>query len=71
LIPSLTPIHSHKNCKIIRRFLQYLSKYASIKRATSIWNVQRQTNAYMVNRRPLKFAGAYLNTQESEPIATP
>ncbi|KRY21246.1 hypothetical protein T12_8756 [Trichinella patagoniensis] len=44
---------------------------SQVTKAIAIWNVQRQTKAYMVNRRPLKFVGAYLNTQESEPFVTP
>ncbi|KRX17863.1 hypothetical protein T07_12756 [Trichinella nelsoni] len=55
----------------MQRFLQYLGKYAFIKRATRFWKVPRQTNAYMSNKWPLKFACAYLNTQGSSPSETP
>ncbi|KRX24198.1 hypothetical protein T07_195 [Trichinella nelsoni] len=35
---------------IMQRFLQYLGKYAFIKRATRFWKVPRQTDAYMSNK---------------------
>ncbi|KRY12145.1 hypothetical protein T12_10200 [Trichinella patagoniensis] len=35
------------------------------------WKVPRQTNPNLLNKRPLKFACAYLNTQASSPSGTP
>ncbi|KRZ94460.1 hypothetical protein T08_6007 [Trichinella sp. T8] len=43
-------------------FLQYLGKYAFVRRATRFWKVPWQTNPYLLNKWPLKFACAYLNT---------
>ncbi|KRX73056.1 hypothetical protein T06_12686 [Trichinella sp. T6] len=51
--------------------LQYLGKYAFMKRATRFWNVPRETDAYVSNKWPLKLPCAYLNTQESHPTGTP
>ncbi|KRY59535.1 hypothetical protein T03_14648 [Trichinella britovi] len=48
--------------------LQYLGKYAFMKRATRFWKVPRQTNAYVSNKWPLKLPCAYLNTQGSGPF---
>ncbi|KRZ47994.1 hypothetical protein T02_12381 [Trichinella nativa] len=48
--------------------LQYLGKYAFMKRATRLWKVPRQTNAYVSNKWPLKLPCAYLNTQGSGPF---
>ncbi|KRY19231.1 hypothetical protein T12_11063 [Trichinella patagoniensis] len=47
----------------VQRFLQYLAKYAFMKRATRFRKVPRQTNAYVSNKWLLKFPCAYLNTQ--------
>ncbi|KRY20632.1 hypothetical protein T12_6260 [Trichinella patagoniensis] len=68
-LPSLTsPLKSH-HCTT---FLQYLGKYAFVRRETSkFWKVLLQTNPYLLNKWPLKFACAYLNTQESSPSGTP
>ncbi|KRY28883.1 hypothetical protein T01_4426, partial [Trichinella spiralis] len=53
-------------------FLQYLSKYAFIQRATRrFWKVLRQINAYVSNKWLLKLLCAYLNTQESRHTGTP
>ncbi|KRZ92045.1 hypothetical protein T08_9776 [Trichinella sp. T8] len=52
-------------------FLQYLGKYAFMKRATRFWKVPWQTNPNVLNKWLLKFACAYLNTQESSPSGTP
>ncbi|KRY18713.1 hypothetical protein T12_6466 [Trichinella patagoniensis] len=52
-------------------FLQYLGKYTFMKRATRFWKVPWQTNPNLLNKWPLKFACAYLNTQESSPSGTP
>ncbi|KRX66329.1 hypothetical protein T09_14867 [Trichinella sp. T9] len=52
-------------------FLQYLGKYAIMKRATRFWKVPRQTNAYLSNKWPLKLPCAYLNTQGISPSGTP
>ncbi|KRY47590.1 hypothetical protein T03_8542, partial [Trichinella britovi] len=38
---------------------------------TRFWKVPWQTNSYLLNKRHLKFACAYLNTQESSPSGTP
>ncbi|KRZ94401.1 hypothetical protein T08_4662 [Trichinella sp. T8] len=58
-LPSLTsPLKSH-HCTT---FLQYLGKYAFVRRATRFWKVPWQTNPYLLNKWPLKFACAYLNT---------
>ncbi|XP_003381384.1 hypothetical protein Tsp_07905 [Trichinella spiralis] len=67
--PSLTsPLKSH-HCTT---FLQYHGKYAFVRRATRrFWKVLWQTNANLLNKWPLKFACAYLNTQESSPSGTP
>ncbi|KRY05480.1 hypothetical protein T03_9797, partial [Trichinella britovi] len=47
-------------------FLQYLNKYAFVRRATRrFWKVPWQTNPNLLNKRHLKFACAYLNTQAS------
>ncbi|KRX40984.1 hypothetical protein T05_5072 [Trichinella murrelli] len=51
--------------------LQYLGKYAFMKRATRFWKVPRQTNAYVSNKWPLKLPCAYLNTQESGSFENP
>ncbi|KRZ60310.1 hypothetical protein T02_12915 [Trichinella nativa] len=48
--------------------LQYLGKYAFMKRATRFWKVPLQTNAYVSNKWPLKLPCAYLNTQGSGPF---
>ncbi|KRZ84900.1 hypothetical protein T08_2220 [Trichinella sp. T8] len=53
-------------------FLQYLNKYAFVRRATRrFWKVPWQTNPNLLNKRHLKFACAYHNTQESSPSGTP
>ncbi|KRX27026.1 hypothetical protein T07_5353 [Trichinella nelsoni] len=53
-------------------FLQYLGKYAFVRRATRrFWKVLLQTNPYLLNKWPVKFACAFLNTQESSPSGTP
>ncbi|KRX24160.1 hypothetical protein T07_15155 [Trichinella nelsoni] len=52
-------------------FLQYLGKYAFIKRATRFWKVPRHTNAYVSNKWPLNLPCAYLNTQGRSPSETP
>ncbi|KRY36807.1 hypothetical protein T01_14117 [Trichinella spiralis] len=67
--PSLTsPLKSH-HCTT---FLQYLGKYAFVRRATRrFWKVPWQNNPNLLNKWPLKFACAYLNTQESSPSGTP
>ncbi|KRX18055.1 hypothetical protein T07_10498 [Trichinella nelsoni] len=69
LIPSLTsPLKSHH----FTTFLQYLVKYAFVRRTTRrFWKVPLHTNPYLLNKWPLKFACAYLNTQESSPSGTP
>ncbi|KRZ50418.1 hypothetical protein T02_2186 [Trichinella nativa] len=68
LFPSRTsPLKSH-HCTT---FLQYLGKYAFVRRATRFWEVIWQTNPNLLNKWPLKFACAYLNTQESSPSGTP
>ncbi|KRZ89945.1 hypothetical protein T08_15194 [Trichinella sp. T8] len=67
-LPSLTsPLKSH-HCTT---FLQHLGKYAFVRRATRFWKVPWQTNPNLLNKWPLKFACAYLNTQESSPSGTP
>ncbi|KRX84988.1 hypothetical protein T06_9275, partial [Trichinella sp. T6] len=38
---------------------------------TRFWEVLWQTNPNLLNKWPLKFACAYLNTQESSPSGTP
>ncbi|KRX25240.1 hypothetical protein T07_7771 [Trichinella nelsoni] len=65
---SLTsPLKSH-HCTT---FLQYLGKYAFVRRATRRFcEVPWQTNPNLLNKWPLKFACAYLNTQESSPSRT-
>ncbi|KRY16264.1 hypothetical protein T12_16287, partial [Trichinella patagoniensis] len=56
----------------ISRFLQYLGKYAFMKRETgTFWKVLLQINPYLLNKWPLKFACTYLNTQESSTSGTP
>ncbi|KRY33580.1 hypothetical protein T01_7774, partial [Trichinella spiralis] len=69
LLPSLSsPLKSHQ----CTTFLQYLGKYAFVRRATrKFWNVLLHTYLYLLNKWPLKFACAYLNTQESSPSGTP
>ncbi|KRZ82689.1 hypothetical protein T08_15981 [Trichinella sp. T8] len=68
-LPSLSsPLKSY-HCAT---FLQYLGKYAFLRRETRrLWKVLLQTNPYLLNKWPLKFACAYLNTQESSPSRTP
>ncbi|KRX81723.1 hypothetical protein T06_8214 [Trichinella sp. T6] len=67
-LPSLTsPLESH-HCAI---FLQYLGKYTFVRSANRFWKVPWQTNPNLLNKWPLKFACAYLNTQESSPSGTP
>ncbi|KRX84296.1 hypothetical protein T06_15878 [Trichinella sp. T6] len=68
-LPSLSsPLKSY-NCAT---FLQYLGKYAFLRRATrKFWKVPWQTNLNLLNKWPLIFACAYLNTQESSPSGTP
>ncbi|KRX52492.1 hypothetical protein T09_13189 [Trichinella sp. T9] len=67
--PSLTsPLKSH-HCTT---FLQYLDKYAFVRRETRrFWKVSWQTNPHLLNKWPLKFACAYLITQENSPSGTP
>ncbi|KRY06561.1 hypothetical protein T12_11143 [Trichinella patagoniensis] len=52
-------------------FSPYLGKYAFVRHATRFWKVPWQTNPNLLNKWPLKFACAYLNTQESSPSGTP
>ncbi|KRX47586.1 hypothetical protein T05_5527 [Trichinella murrelli] len=52
-------------------FLQYLGKYAIMKRGTRFWKVSWQTNAYVSNKWSLKLPCAYLNTQENSPLESP
>ncbi|KRZ90067.1 hypothetical protein T08_3024 [Trichinella sp. T8] len=52
-------------------FLQYLGKYAIMKRATRFGKAPRQTNACMSNKWSLTLPCAYLNTQGSSPSETP
>ncbi|KRX66839.1 hypothetical protein T09_13573 [Trichinella sp. T9] len=53
-------------------FLQYLGKYAFVRLATRrFWKVPWQTNTNLLNKWHLKFACAYLNTQESSSSGTP
>ncbi|KRY18807.1 hypothetical protein T12_83 [Trichinella patagoniensis] len=66
--PSLTSRLKSHHC---RTFLQYLGKYAFVRRATRFWKVPWQTNPNLLNKWPLKFACAYLNTQESSPSGSP
>ncbi|KRX47302.1 hypothetical protein T05_11929 [Trichinella murrelli] len=67
-ISSLTsPLKSH-HCTTL---LQYLGKYVFVRRETRYWKVPWQTNPNLLNKWPLKFACAYLNTQESSPSGTP
>ncbi|KRZ89946.1 hypothetical protein T08_6433 [Trichinella sp. T8] len=68
-LPSLTsPLKSHH----FTTFLQYLGKYAFVRLATRrFWKVPWQTNPNLLNKRHLKFACAYHNTQESSPSGTP
>ncbi|KRX26994.1 hypothetical protein T07_15261 [Trichinella nelsoni] len=65
LFPSLASSLKLHHCKT---FLQYLGKYAFVRRATR--KVPWQTNRNLLNKRHLKFACAYLNTQESSPSGT-
>ncbi|KRX20220.1 hypothetical protein T07_8795, partial [Trichinella nelsoni] len=52
-------------------FLQYLGKYAFVRRATRMfWKIPWQTNPNLLNKRHLNFACVYLNTQESSPSGT-
>ncbi|KRX43938.1 hypothetical protein T05_9923, partial [Trichinella murrelli] len=62
-----SPLESH----YCTTFLQYLGKYAFVRRATRFWKVPWQTNPNLLNKWPLNFACAYLNTQESSPSGTP
>ncbi|KRX84363.1 hypothetical protein T06_1158, partial [Trichinella sp. T6] len=65
-LPSLTsPLKSH-HCTTL---LQYLAKYAFVR--LRFWEVPYQTNPNLLNKWHLKFACAYLNTQESSPSGTP
>ncbi|KRX14761.1 hypothetical protein T07_8023 [Trichinella nelsoni] len=66
--PSLTsPLNSHHSTT----FLQYLGKYAFVRRATRrFWKIPWQTNPNLLNKRHLKFPCAYLNTQETSPSGT-
>ncbi|KRZ94510.1 hypothetical protein T08_6914 [Trichinella sp. T8] len=68
-LPSLSsPLKSY-HCAT---FWQYLGKYAFLRRETRrLWKVLLQTNPYLLNKWPLMFACAYLNTQESSPSRTP
>ncbi|KRY06493.1 hypothetical protein T12_3573 [Trichinella patagoniensis] len=68
-LPSLTsPLKSH-HCTT---FLQYLGKYVFVRRETRrFWKDPWQNNTNLLNKWPLKFACAYLNTQESSPSGTP
>ncbi|KRX48710.1 hypothetical protein T05_16378 [Trichinella murrelli] len=67
--PSQTsPLKSHH----FTTFLQYLGKYAFVRRETRrFWKVSWQTNPNLLNKWPLKFACAYLITQENSPSGTP
>ncbi|KRX74294.1 hypothetical protein T06_12717, partial [Trichinella sp. T6] len=63
-----SPLKSHH----FTTFVQYLGKYAFVRLATrKFWEVPWQTNPNLLNKRHLKFACAYLNTQESSPSGTP
>ncbi|KRY15875.1 hypothetical protein T12_9408 [Trichinella patagoniensis] len=66
--PSPTsPLKSH-HCTT---FLQYLGKYAFVRRATRFWKVPWQTNPHLLCYKwSLKFACAYLITQENSPSGT-
>ncbi|XP_003366874.1 conserved hypothetical protein [Trichinella spiralis] len=68
-LPSLSsPLKSH----LCTTFLQYLGKYAFVRRATRrFWKVPWQNNPNLLNKWHLNFACAYLNTQESSPFLTP
>ncbi|KRY20693.1 hypothetical protein T12_5554 [Trichinella patagoniensis] len=67
-VPSLSsPLKSH-HCTT---FLQYLGKYAFVRRETRFGKVPWQTNPNLLNKFYLKIACAYLNTQESSPSGTP
>ncbi|KRY61104.1 hypothetical protein T03_12288, partial [Trichinella britovi] len=66
--PSLTSRLKSHHCTT---FLQYLGKYAFVRRATRFWKVPWQTNTNLLNEWHLKFPCAYLNTQESSPSGTP
>ncbi|KRX33761.1 hypothetical protein T05_4264, partial [Trichinella murrelli] len=68
-ISSLTsPLKSH-HCTT---FLQYLGKYVFVRRETRrFWKVLLQIKPYLLNKWPLKFACANLNTQESSTSGTP
>ncbi|KRX27007.1 hypothetical protein T07_12717, partial [Trichinella nelsoni] len=64
----MSPLKSH-HCTT---FLRYLGKYAFVQRATRrFWKVPWQTNPNLLNKWPLKFACADLNTLESSPSSTP
>ncbi|KRX84274.1 hypothetical protein T06_16181 [Trichinella sp. T6] len=63
--PSLTSRLKSHHCTT---FLQHLGKYAFVRHATSFWKVPWQTNLNLLNKWPLIFACAYLNTQESSPF---
>ncbi|KRY14968.1 hypothetical protein T01_664, partial [Trichinella spiralis] len=62
-----SPLKSHHRTI----FWQYLDKYAFTQRTTRFVNVAWETNPYLLNKRHLKFACAYLNTQQSSPSGTP
>ncbi|KRZ95493.1 hypothetical protein T08_6887, partial [Trichinella sp. T8] len=67
-LPSLTsPLKSH-HCTT---FLQYLGKYAFLRRETRFGKVAWESNPNLLNKFSLKIACAYLNTQESSPSGTP
>ncbi|KRZ53738.1 hypothetical protein T02_11773 [Trichinella nativa] len=67
-LSSLTsPLKSH-HCTTL---LQYLAKYAFVRLFDQFWEVPYQTNPNLLNKWHLKFACAYLNTQESSPSGTP
>ncbi|KRY24232.1 hypothetical protein T03_2039, partial [Trichinella britovi] len=51
--------------------LQYLGKYAIMKRGTRFWKVSWQTNAYVSNKWSLMLPCAYLYTQENSPLESP
>ncbi|KRY27576.1 hypothetical protein T01_8548 [Trichinella spiralis] len=72
LLRSRTLLGGYKSHIITQLFLQYLSKYAFIQRATRrFWKVLRQIKPYMSNKWHLKLPCAYLNTQESRHTGTP
>ncbi|KRX68733.1 hypothetical protein T09_8057 [Trichinella sp. T9] len=67
-LPSLSsPLKSY-HCAT---FLQYLGKYAFVRRETRFGKVAWESNPTLLNKLSLKFACAYLNTQESSPSGTP